>query len=222
MEGGKRDETFFSAHILTNFETCRSPFKNETLHQERFRGLHNYLFPTSFCFVSTNSKSVLFFKFCTRHTFSVLLWSSIPWEICKPSARGAFKRGSTPRRDLCFALYTGEKIIPRPHRATYSPPAVGLGGLVLHRCGGGGIGHRYRATHGKTYFWIDNNSYTKVQNNSQSWILVWLFYWTKYMYRKKSKQMIEFFFCKSVLKYWRYTNMNYFLPYCLHQSWVRL
>jgi hypothetical protein len=33
MEGGKRDETFFSAHILTNFETCRSPFKNETLHQ---------------------------------------------------------------------------------------------------------------------------------------------------------------------------------------------
>ncbi len=82
--------------------------------------------------------NVIFLAVC--HTFSVLLWSSIPWEICKPSARGAFKRGSTPRRDLCFALCTAEKIIPRTHRATYSPLAVGLGGLVLHRCGGGGGG----------------------------------------------------------------------------------
>jgi hypothetical protein len=43
MEGGKRDETFFSdfnVHtpilivFLNNFENCRSPFKNETLHKE--------------------------------------------------------------------------------------------------------------------------------------------------------------------------------------------
>jgi hypothetical protein len=44
MEGGKRDETFFSAFycantftncILKQFENCMSPFQNETLHQER-------------------------------------------------------------------------------------------------------------------------------------------------------------------------------------------
>ncbi len=44
MEGGKRDETFFSALfyantfancILKQFENCRSPFQNKTLHQER-------------------------------------------------------------------------------------------------------------------------------------------------------------------------------------------
>jgi hypothetical protein len=44
MEGDKRDETFFIALYCTNtstncilkqFENCRSPFKNETLHQER-------------------------------------------------------------------------------------------------------------------------------------------------------------------------------------------
>jgi hypothetical protein len=44
MEGGKRDETFFSALYCANtftncifkpFENCRSPFQNETLHQER-------------------------------------------------------------------------------------------------------------------------------------------------------------------------------------------
>jgi hypothetical protein len=44
MEGGKRDETFsvhFNVHtpiqivFLNNFENCMSPFKNETLHQER-------------------------------------------------------------------------------------------------------------------------------------------------------------------------------------------
>jgi hypothetical protein len=43
MEGDKRDETFFSALYFSqsiqivffkNFENCRSPFKNETLHQE--------------------------------------------------------------------------------------------------------------------------------------------------------------------------------------------
>ncbi len=43
MEGGKKDETFFSALNLhkplqivffKNFENCRAPFKNETLHQE--------------------------------------------------------------------------------------------------------------------------------------------------------------------------------------------
>jgi hypothetical protein len=43
MEGGERDETFFSAFywhkpiqivFFKNFENCRSPFKNETLHQE--------------------------------------------------------------------------------------------------------------------------------------------------------------------------------------------
>jgi hypothetical protein len=43
MEGGKRDETFFSAFnshkpiqivFFKNFENCRSPVKNETLHQE--------------------------------------------------------------------------------------------------------------------------------------------------------------------------------------------
>jgi hypothetical protein len=39
MEGGKRDETFFSSHtykvvFLNNFENCRSPIKNEILHQE--------------------------------------------------------------------------------------------------------------------------------------------------------------------------------------------
>ncbi len=43
MEGGKRDETFlvhFNLHkpkqivFFKNFENCRSPFKNETLHQE--------------------------------------------------------------------------------------------------------------------------------------------------------------------------------------------
>jgi hypothetical protein len=44
VEGGKRDETFFSALYLANtftncilkqFEICRPPFQNETLHQER-------------------------------------------------------------------------------------------------------------------------------------------------------------------------------------------
>jgi hypothetical protein len=46
MEGGKRDETFFSAlycvcantianSILKQFENCWSPFQNETLQQER-------------------------------------------------------------------------------------------------------------------------------------------------------------------------------------------
>jgi hypothetical protein len=44
MEGGKRDETFFSAlycaNTITNcilnlFENCRPPFQNETLPQER-------------------------------------------------------------------------------------------------------------------------------------------------------------------------------------------
>jgi hypothetical protein len=44
MEGGKRDLTFFSALYCANtftncifkqFENCRSPFQNETLHQER-------------------------------------------------------------------------------------------------------------------------------------------------------------------------------------------
>jgi hypothetical protein len=43
MEGGKRDETFsvhFNLHkpvqivFFKNFENCRSPYKNETLHQE--------------------------------------------------------------------------------------------------------------------------------------------------------------------------------------------
>jgi hypothetical protein len=43
MEGGKRDEMFFSALycantftncILKQFENCRPPFQNETLHQE--------------------------------------------------------------------------------------------------------------------------------------------------------------------------------------------
>jgi hypothetical protein len=43
MEGGKRDERFsvhFNLHkpiqivFFKNFENCRSPFKNETLHQE--------------------------------------------------------------------------------------------------------------------------------------------------------------------------------------------
>jgi hypothetical protein len=44
MEGDKRDETFlvhYNVHtpiqivFLNHFENCRSPFKNETLHQER-------------------------------------------------------------------------------------------------------------------------------------------------------------------------------------------
>jgi hypothetical protein len=44
MEGGRRYETFlvnFNVHtpihsvFSNNFEKCRSPFKNETLHQER-------------------------------------------------------------------------------------------------------------------------------------------------------------------------------------------
>ncbi len=43
MEGGKRDETFYvhlNVHtpiqivFLNNFVNCRSPFKNENLHQE--------------------------------------------------------------------------------------------------------------------------------------------------------------------------------------------
>jgi hypothetical protein len=46
MDGGKKDETFFSALyyantftncILKQFENFRSPFQNETLHQERSR-----------------------------------------------------------------------------------------------------------------------------------------------------------------------------------------
>jgi hypothetical protein len=51
MEGGKRAETCFSVHfnvhtpkqiVLKQFENFRSPFQNETLHQERSQDMKKY------------------------------------------------------------------------------------------------------------------------------------------------------------------------------------
>ncbi len=52
MEGGKRDETFLGAFYCANtctncipkqIENCRSPFQNETLHQERSKKPGSYV-----------------------------------------------------------------------------------------------------------------------------------------------------------------------------------